>query len=801
MISIKNLLTLFVFLVSFGASSQTIIVRDFKSKLALSDVHIENFRTRVVYNSDKNGEVKLTGFKNDTLQVSRIGYSDLFIYPSEVKKRIFYLHQSIVQMDDAVVIGILGSTERARDLPNQIEVIGSSEISFRNPQTSADVLQQSGKIAVQKSQMGGGSPILRGFEASRVLLVIDGVRMNNAIYRSGHLQNSITVDNAILKQTNVIFGPGAVMYGSDALGGVVHFETRDPILADQIDEQYATGQVRGRLSSANQERSFHADVSIANEKVGSLTSFTTTSYEDLQMGKWRQHGDENWGLVDDYVIFENGQDKVIPNSTQELQRGSAFGQMDFLQKFLYKPTKDIELKANFHHSTSSKIPRFDALSERSDGSPRWAEWHYGPQKRTLISLQGKFTDSTYFSDEVTVTLAAQKIIEQRIQRKFGNAVRSTQTDDLWVYSLNADLKKRLKPRLFLNYGVEVTYNDVNSDAEFFTLGEGSTTGAPSRLPDGGSTMHSEAVYASATFKASKKIKINGGLRFSNIVMSANFIDTTWYSLPFNEIKLQNQALTGSLGLIYTPNSSWRIAVLASSGYRSPNIDDAGKVREKRGFVQVPTNEAIPEKAYNAEISIGRSFMKDKLHVEGTGYYTFLKDALVLRESQLNGNDSLLVEGDMARVQSMQNASTAMIYGYSAGVKADLTDRWSMEAHYNFTYGQDLENDTALGHIPPTFGRAAINYESKAFRGSLTCSFNGKKTIERYAPGTADNLDLALIDGTPAWWTLNLYTSYLISPQLEATVAVENIMDLNYRTFASGISAPGRNFIVGLKANF
>ncbi len=801
MISLKNLLVLFLSLGSFALAGQTVVIRDFKSKEALSNVHVENFRTRVVYNSDQNGEVALKNYDQDTLHVSRIGYADLFIYPNEIKKRIFYLRQSIIQMEDAVVIGVLGSTERKRDLPNQIEVIGSSEISFRNPQTSADVLQQSGKVAVQKSQMGGGSPILRGFEASRVLLVIDGVRMNNAIYRSGHLQNSITVDNAILKQTDLIFGPGAVMYGSDALGGVVHFETRDPVLADRADEQYVTGQARGRLSSANQERSFHADVSIANDKVGSLTSFTSSSYEDLRMGKWRQHGDESWGLIDEYVVFENGEDKIIPNSTPEIQRGSAFGQMDFLQKFLFKPTKTIALKANFHHSTSSKVPRFDALTEQSNGRPKWAEWYYGPQQRTLISLQGKFSDSTFLSDELTVTLAAQKIKEQRIQRRFGNNERSTQTDELWVYSLNADLRKRLKPRLNLNYGLEATYNDVSSDAQYFTLGEASVAPAPARLPDGGSSMHSEAVYASLTFKANKKIKFNGGLRFSNVGMHAEFVDTSWYSLPFSEIDMQNQAITGSLGVVYTPSKPWRITALVSSGFRSPNVDDAGKVREKSGYVQVPTTEAIPEKAYNAEMSIGKSFFKEKLQVEGTAYYTFLKDALVIRDAQLNGKDSLWVEGDMARIQTAQNTATAMIYGYSLGLKSELSDNWSLEANYNFTYGQDLEHDTALAHIPPAFGRAVVNFESRAFRGSLSCLFNGKKALDRYAPGTADNLDLALADGTPAWWTLNAYTSYLISPQLEATVAVENIFDLNYRPFASGISAPGRNFIVGLKANF
>ena len=96
------------------------------------------------------------------------------------------------------------------------------------PQTSADLLYYGGEIRIQKSQGAGGSPVIRGFEANRVLLVIDGVRMNNAIYRSGHLQNAITIDPYALERTEIIFGPSSVGYGSDALGGVVHFYTKKP---------------------------------------------------------------------------------------------------------------------------------------------------------------------------------------------------------------------------------------------------------------------------------------------------------------------------------------------------------------------------------------------------------------------------------------------------------------------------------------------------------------------------------------------------------------------------------------------
>ena len=96
------------------------------------------------------------------------------------------------------------------------------------------MLAQTGEVFVQKSQMGGGSPVIRGFEANKVLIVVDGVRLNNAIYRSGHLQNVITLEPSELESAEIVFGPGSVIYGSDALGGVMDFHTREPRFA--IDE-------------------------------------------------------------------------------------------------------------------------------------------------------------------------------------------------------------------------------------------------------------------------------------------------------------------------------------------------------------------------------------------------------------------------------------------------------------------------------------------------------------------------------------------------------------------------------------
>ena len=129
---------------------------------------------------------------------------------------------------EGVVVSANKWEQKLNEVPNKIVKINKNDILRNNPQTSADLLGQSGNVFIQKSQLGGGSPMIRGFATNRVLLVADGVRMNNAIYRSGNLQNVISIDPLSTETAEVIFGPGTVIYGSDAIGGVMDFHTLQP---------------------------------------------------------------------------------------------------------------------------------------------------------------------------------------------------------------------------------------------------------------------------------------------------------------------------------------------------------------------------------------------------------------------------------------------------------------------------------------------------------------------------------------------------------------------------------------------
>jgi hemoglobin/transferrin/lactoferrin receptor protein len=325
---------------------------------------------------------------------------------------ITYLAKGSEQLDE-VVISLFKKEEKTGRIAEEIAVLNARDIQKISPQTSADLLATIPGIKVQKSQFGGGSPVIRGMESNRVLLVVDGVRMNNAIYRKGHLQSSITVTPNMLDKTEVVFGPSSVVYGSDALGGVIHYYTKTPKLSQEDDVE---SQLFSRFSTVNHEITTNISAEVRRENWASLTSISYSNFGDLKAGKKRSHGFEDWGKVFFYSENMNGnyEENATKNSDPNLQRNTGYKQVDVLQKVFVPLSKNTDLKVNLQFSTSSAIPRFDRLAELKEGELKFAEWNYGPQKRFLASTQLLLNPSKNWLDSGVITAAYQKRFEEEI---------------------------------------------------------------------------------------------------------------------------------------------------------------------------------------------------------------------------------------------------------------------------------------------------------------------------------------------------------------------------------------------------
>ena len=747
--------------------------------------------TREKYNlSDSLGIIDMSIFPDsDTI---------IFQHPSFISRRFskaeiagqkqLELQRKRVLIDE-YVISASKSRESSLIIPYMVNVLKDEMLMESTGFSAADILEETGNIMVQRTQGGGGSPILRGFEANKILLVIDGVRLNNAIYRSGHLQNSITIDHSILERTEVIFGPSSIMYGSDALGGVVHYYTRDPRMGTDSTTHFNT-HAYTQYASAKNGLTGHLDFSAGSKRWASLSSITYKDLGNIRIGSRRNPTLGDWGKLMHYVGQINGVDSTMLNGNPLIQLNTGYTQLDILQKIRYTPSKYVDWILNLQYSTSSDIDRIDKLNDYKGTDLKYAEYYYGPQNRFLASLKNVMKKDNPFFTNLTTLAAFQRIDEDRYSRKFRNDELLTQQEDVMVFSLNFDLLKVWGARHKLYYGAELNSNLLDSDAWYKNIETGELQEALTRYPDGGSKTSSTSAYISYKWLLNDKLVMNMGTRYMRGHLYSSFSNSL---LPYEEISMNNGALTGSAGLVYTPSNQWQLNTILSTGFRSPNVDDYGKVRAKDDYVIVPNPDISPEYTYNAEIGISR-FIEGYMKINLVGFVSYLDDAIVRTNYQLNGEDSLNYDGDLYKITANYNAGETYIYGASMGIISNLNENFTLKGTINFTKGQNLSDDVPLGHIPPIFGRTSLSYRKNRFFLDTYFVYQGWKNMEDFSPYGEDNDGEAMEYGFPSWWTANIKLGFEAGDHFDLVLAIENLFDQFYKPYASGISSAGRNFV-------
>jgi len=688
----------------------------------------------------------------------------------------------------------------------------TDKVLLQQQANTADILTASGQVFVQKSQAGGGSPVVRGFEASRVLLMVDGVRMNSAIFRAGHLQNIITVDNMILDRVEIIYGPSSTLYGSDALGGVVNLFTKQPQLykSNLVSKKAswkADGNLVYRYGSGQNENRQHIDINIANDKWAYLTSFTNSSFGDMRQGNKRTTAYPDFGKRLFYVVRENNSDVVKDNSKSvNIQKLSGYTQTDFLQKIFYKPNENTSHLLNVQISNSSDINRYDRLTETGNGLPVYSEWYYGPQVRNMIGYKLTKSNLNGYFQKLTTNVNYQHLEESRMTRRFKSNNKDYRFEEVDMVGLNMDLLHQGKSSE-LNIGVESYYNNVGSTAFRNNIATNARSAIATRYSDGPTNMVNYALYAQHTQFLKGNWVLNSGLRLNNVQLNANFKDTALMHFPFTDANQNNTATTGNIGMAYNGADGLRVSFGASSGFRAPNVDDLTKVFDTRtGYVVVPNKDLKPEYTYNTELNVSKT--SSTYSIGASLFYTWFRNALVVDKFKWNNASSILYQGIMSDVYATQNKAKAIVYGFNVNGSANLAPNTILAATYTYTKGNytnqkpiGLNTELPLDHIPPSYGRIGLKHDLNKFSGEIFTVFNGWKRIEDYNLNGEDNEIYATKDGMPAWQIWNINTSYQARKKLNFSFQIENLADLNYRYFASGISALGRNYLVQAKYSF
>lgn len=751
--------------------------------------------------SDINGNVSLDIFDEDeTLSIKHITFQLKNIVKSKLNKNVIYLDPDTQGLKE-VVVSAYKFKQNKRDIPKTITSINAKTIAFNNPQTSADLLESTGQIYVQKSQLGGGSPMIRGFSTNRLLITVDGVRMNNAIFRGGNLQNVISIDPFSIKNTEVILGPSSVIYGSDAIGGVMSFFTEKPQLS-YSDSTYIKANSVLRYATASKEKTGHLGFNFGLKKWAFLTNLSYTSFNDLRMGK---HGPIDY-LRPEFVITNNNEDTIVENNNPLVQRFSGYDQINLMQKVRFEPENNLSLDLGVYYTATSDNPRYDRLIRYRGDQLRSAEWYYGPQKWFMTNLNAtKLSSNSNLYDKIKATAAYQNFKESRVDRNFQSTNRRVREESVNALSFNLDLEKTLSPKIKVFYGLEYVYNKIASQAKTEDITTNETTDAVTRYPNG-STWQSAAIYANIKYKPNPKFVFQSGLRFNNVDSRADFSENNRFlDLPFSASKNTSGALTGTAGVSWLPSKTLQWRLNFSSAFRAPNIDDIGKVFDSEpGSVVVPNESLKHEYAYGGELGLTLNF-DDIIVFDTATYYTYLNNALVRKNGNLNGETSILYDGEISNVQSIQNASKSWIYGFEAGIKVNFSKNLKLTSQYNIIGGTE-DNDgveVPVRHVAPNFGNTHFVWHNNKFKTDAFINYNNALSFNQLAPSEREKDYIYALDEdgnpySPSWYTLNLRTQYQLNGSVSLTASIENITDQRYRTYSSGISAPGRNLIVSLK---
>lgn len=788
--------------ISISINAQILTIKDKLTRQAITTASISINNSQQTIQANGKGQVNLEGISQGLISIRSYGYRTLTVTLSQIQEQRFvvFMEESRFSLDDVVISASRWNQPR-REVPNNVLTINKNEIIFQNPQTTADLLGQSGDVYIQKSQMSGGSPMIRGFATNRVLLTVDGVRMNTAIFRSGNLQNVIAMDALTTESVEVLFGPGSVIYGSDAIGGVMNFNTLSANTSGS-DQLLFTGNALSRYSTANSEKTAHVDFNVGLKKWGFATSITYSDYGDLKMGS---HGPTEY-LRPEYAEVINGVDTRVINIDPKKQIPTAFNQINLMEKIKFSPDESWSFIYGLHYSLSSDNPRYDNLLRYRNGNLRSSEWHYGPQEWLMNNLSINHSQQRDLYNNMRFGLSHQFFRESRHDRNFGNDTRTNNIEKVNAFSLNIDFEKLFDQENTITYGAEAIYNKVNSYGIIQNVtNESELNGAP-RYPNN-SDWASYAAFITYRHMASEKLNFQVGARYNHYILNAEF-NNDFYPFPFTNAKVNQGALTASAGLVYNPTQSWQITTNLATGFRSPNIDDIGKVFESTpGSVVVPNPDLRSEYAYNADIGISKT-ISDRVKINATGYYTYLQNALVRRDFTLNGSGMIIYDGEESQVQAIQNAAYAYVLGLQAELEIKLPAGFGIDSRISYQKGkEELDNgDKApLRHAAPWFGTSHFDYSLNKFKADIYAVYSGKVSFDNLAPSEREKTYMYAIDSdgnpyTPSFFTLNFKALYQLSDNLVISTGLENITDRRYRPYSSGIVSPGRNLIVSIRAS-
>ncbi len=652
--------------------------------------------------------------------------------------------------------------QRPFDSPRAISVVTSDEIRDRAYRTVPEALNDVVGVMVQETTYAAGSPIIRGLIGNQVLIMVDGVRMNNAIYRLGPNQYLNTIDINQVERIEVIRGPGSVLYGSDALGGVISIVTK----SRQPDGKGFAGDGAARLSSADRATLGRAALSYGTSTFGVNGGASLKRFGDLRATR-----------------------------AVGLQPFTGYDELDADFKATAKLVNEQRIEAGLQHLDQRHVDRTDLLL-----SGRNLKYEWNPQRRDLAYLKYTAKPGTQVVDAVSLTASYHVQSEQ--YEIIGVALPTTQEvhrDRVGTTSFAAQVSSLPSKRQMFTYGAEYFQDHILSRRRDLDLRSGAWVTQPGAFADG-SLYRGFATFVQDEIEMTHRLSLNLGLRASVFDLHARLKSPT---VGTSVIDSEPSALTGSAYGLYRLTSRLHLTLGLAQGFRAPNINDTTVIGPFGVGFEIPNPLVRPEQTLNYEI--GLKTQSTRFHGSAVYYMTRLHNGIDVAATSENSLAFLDLNGNGVKdaqepdLFQRQNTGRAKIRGFGLDGTMRLSSAIIVTSNVGWTEGDDLTTHRPLRRIPPFEGLARIAWVPiKRLRIEYQNTF--ARAQNRLSP--LDIKDPRIGPGGMPRFSISTVRAGLeLAKKNTITFVLENLTDSLYKTYSSGFSAPGFGVVLGIQHTF
>jgi len=725
---------------------------DQKTNLPVSDVHIQWVNTSLGTISNEQGKFELKKIDGvNTFRVSAIGYTTREVIVGDNDSMQITLEPSVLMLNQGITITAQRQEDLSREVPQSVTVVSQEQLLQNAPRTTPEALMNQTGVWVQKTNHGGGSPIIRGLVGNQVLLLVDGIRLNNSTYRYGPNQYMNTIDPGLIDRIEAIRGSGSVLYGSDALGGVVQVISKVPSFSSH--KTNVSGSVLGKWMSGGMEKSGRAEIEIASKRVAFLGGFSERHFGELVAG-----GDLG---------------TLSPTGYNE-RAGDA--------KLLVRTGSSGLLTASVQQLTQFEVPRYDQVSQGG-----YNVFNFDPQMRQLSYVKWETTTKNPWIQTFRLTGSFNRTVEGLFAQKTNSITVRKQRDEVNTTGFIAEVIS--KPTAFWNAqsGIEYYFDKVGSKASDLNTLTNEETAVRGSYADG-STASNLAVFTNHQVDW-KKFQFSSGLRFNAVTVAVE--DAT-----FGNQKITPSSWVGNLGVMYEITPHIRAIFSGNTGFRTPNVDDMSKFGPVEATVfEIPSAMLSPEKTFTLET--GFKFSGKKYGGSVTAYQTQLTDLIDRVPATYQGSPTY----DGKNVYQKQNVGAAVLKGFEAEGEVSILSAMIMYGSLTYTHGDNKTKQEPMRRIPPLFGRVGMQYRNNDWWVKGEVAMAGDQA--RLAAGDKSDVRISnrLEEGVmPGWTCLNLYTGYQYkSVRIQASLI--NLLDEAYRIYASGVDEYGRSIVISFRFDF